>query len=158
MSVGSPERLVFEGQPDLSPELSQDIREAVVHAGGRFEIKKSFLKISDGEEAEIKVAKDRGRTDVTEESEKARSEWSAARVHRLVENGTGAREARSIINQWLDDRQLTGEFELHFADEQLGAVTVAEVLAEPDNYLGEYLFDLFEDPNDPNTRHDRTQL
>ena len=62
------------------------------------------------------------------------------------------------MSRWLDDRRLTGEFELHFADAEIGSKTVAEIIADPADYVGENLYDLFEDHNDPGTRRDRTHL
>ena len=67
-------------------------------------------------------------------------------------------DARAEIGKWLDDCKLTREFELHFANPKIGTATVAEILAEPDDYVGEDLYDLFEDPSDPDTRCDRTRV
>jgi hypothetical protein len=106
----------------------------------------------------VREIKQKARQALREECEIARARWSASRVHHLVERGMSGSAARAEIGKWLDDCKLTKDFELHFANPKIGTATVAEVLAEPDDYVGEDLYDLFEDPDDADTRCDRTRI
>ena len=157
-AVGSPERLVFEGPVILGEPLVQESRLALAFDGHVVAIRNAVLPWGGVKDEEVKAAKQTARYALRGECELARAKWSASRLQKLVEKGHSESEARAEIGKWLDDRRLTGEFELHFANAEIGSKTVAEVIADPDDYIGENLFDLFEDHNDPDTRRDRTKL
>jgi hypothetical protein len=157
-AVGSPERLVFEGPVILAEPLVQAPRPALAFDGVVIDINNAVLPWGGKSNEAVKATKQKARHSLREECEVARAKWSASRIQNLVETGYSESDARAEIGRWLDDYKLTGECELHFADPRIGAVTVAEILAEPDDYVGENLYDLFEDPIDPDTRCDRTRL
>ena len=157
-AVGSPERLVFEGPVILGEPLVQEPRRAIAFDGRIADIKNAVLPWGGKDDEAVKAAKQATRYSLRGECEIARAKWSASRIQNLVEKGHSESDARAEISKWLDDRQLTGEFELHFVDPAIGSKTVAEALADPDDLIGENLYDLFEDHNDPDTRHDRTRL
>ena len=157
-AVGSPERLVFEGPVILGEPLVQESRLAIAFDGRIADIKNAVLPWGGANDEAVKAAKQTARYSLRGECEIARAKWSASRIQNLVEKGHSESDARAEVSRWLDDRQLTGEFELHFADAEIGSKTVAEVIADPDDFIGENLYDLFEDHNDPSTRRDRTKL
>jgi hypothetical protein len=157
-AVGSPERLIFEGPVILADPLVQSPRPATAFEGRVVDNVNAVLPWGPVDDMAVKAAKQTARHSLREECEIARARWSASRIQKLVEKGMSETEARAEMGKWLDDRKLTGDFELHFTDSRIGTRTVAEVLADPDDYVGENLFDLFEDPNDPDTRRDRTRL
>ena len=157
-AVGSPERLIFEGPVILQDGLRQDPRPAEAFEGSIVDIKNAVLPWGGEKDEAVKATKQRARQALREECLIARARWSASRIQRLVEKGQTESDARAEVDKWLDDRRLTGEFELHFADAEIGTKTVAEVVADPDDYVGENLYDLFEDHSDPDTRRDRTRL
>ena len=155
-AVGSPERLVFEGPVILGEPLVQELRLALAFDGRIVDIRNAVLPWGGKDDEAVKAAKQATRHSLREECEIARAKWSASRIQKLVEKGQSESDARAEVSRWLDDRRLTGEFELHFVDPTIGTKTVAEVIANPDDYIGENLYDLFEDPNDPDTRSNRT--
>ena len=157
-AVGSPERLVFEGPVILGEPLVQESRLAIAFDGRIADIKNAVLPWGGKDDEAVKAAKQTARYSLRGECEIARAKWSASRIQNLVEKGHSESDARAEVSRWLDDRQLTGEFELHFVDAEIGTKTVAEVIADPDDFIGENLYDLFEDHNDPDTRRDRTSF
>ena len=157
-AVGSPERLIFEGPVILKDSLVQDPRLAEAFDGSVIDLVNAVLPWGGKDDEAVKAAKLASRHSLREECLIARARWSSSRVQNLVEKGFTESGARAEVNKWLDDRRLTGEFELHLANAEIGTKTVAEVMADPDDYVGENLYDLFEDPNDPDTRRDRTRL
>ena len=157
-AVGSPERLIFEGPVILKDSLVQDPRLAEAFDGCIIDLVNAVLPWGGKLDEAVKAIKQAARIALREECEVARAKWSASRIQKLVEKGLSESNARAEVSKWLDDRRLTSEFELHFADPEIGSKTVAEVVADPDDYLGENLYDLFEDHNDSDTRRDRTRL
>ena len=157
-AVGSPERLVFEGAVILTEPLIQSPRPALAFEGHVIDIANAVLPWGSRDDDAVREIKQRARLALREECEIARARWSASHVRRLTEGGMSKSDARAEIGKWLDDCKLTREFELHFANPKIGTATVAEILAEPDDYVGEDLYDLFEDPSDPDTRCDRTRV
>jgi hypothetical protein len=157
-AVGSPERLVFEGPVMLAEPLIQSTRPALAFDGRVIDITNAVLPWDGKDDDEVRAAKMTVRYSLREECEIARGKWSASRIQNLVEKGMSEFDARAEIGKWLDDYKLTGEFELHFVDPKIGTKTVTEVMVDPDEFIGENLCDLFEDPNDPDTRCDRTRV
>ena len=157
-AVGSPERLVFEGPVILEDPLVQSPRPAIAFDGRIIDIKNAVLPWGGKDDDAVRAAKQAVRHSLREEREIARAKWSASRIQTLVEKGYSEPDARAEIGRWLDDCKLTGEFEIHFVDPKIGTKTVNEVMADPDEFVGENLYDPFEDPNDPDTRWDRTRL
>jgi hypothetical protein len=147
-SVGMPERLFFEGPPQLSPPLRQDAktREAVFHAGTVLDTQVCFPSLSAIEDAEyerkVEAAKAAVETNVRIAREKAN-----ATVAQEIAARTGDPYASALkVAQRRFDFELAPEIVLHFDDPTIGSVSVSEVLADPEAFLDETLAD----PIEPN--------
>jgi hypothetical protein len=143
-SVGSPERLIFEGKPDVDPPLEQSGRDAVACDGTILDTQ-ACKPLTDSEKRKLKKLKAE-RERLKPECQQARETWTRAHVERLVAGGMSEAEARAQVDRWLDRRELSGAFLLIF-DGPVGATTVEQVLAAPDDYIGKTLADPFEGLN-----------
>jgi hypothetical protein len=145
-SVGTPERLVFEAPPIVEAPLKQDLeaRKAIVCAGATVDTWTCAPPLSLTEKKKLKELVDAERESLKPEMAKARELWIAEQVKKLIDKGTPEDEARARVERMLDEKELTGAFELVFADPALGSVTVADVLADPDKYVDQNLADPFE--------------
>jgi hypothetical protein len=145
-SVGSPERLVFEAAPILTPELEQDLeaRKAVVYEGTIVDSWACVPPLNSKEKSALKKLISDERQRLVPAMASAREAWIADHIGQLTSKGMPEAEARARVERMLDMKELTGGFVLVFADTALGPVTVNEVLADPDKYIEESLADPFE--------------
>ncbi len=136
--VFGPERLVFEGPPDLVPPLGQDqhSRTPVAHEGDVLDTVATCPPLSIVEQAKLK-------------------ELRAKEAHRLAPESAKAREAfirdqakRHSVPPEVIARQCEGVLlppvVLAFDDEELAGTTVADVLADPARFEGATLADPLE--------------
>jgi uncharacterized protein (DUF927 family) len=144
-TVGAPERLCFEADAIVDLPLKQDLeaRKAFVCAGAAVDTLACAPPLSDAEKRTLKKLIDAERERLKPEMAKARELWIAERVKKLIDS-TPEAEARARVERMLDQKELSGAFELVFADRALGSVTVADVLADADKYIDENLADPFE--------------
>jgi hypothetical protein len=144
--VGSPERLVFEGPPILVPPVAQDAlaRRPVAVDGDMLDTISACPPLSILEQAAYRDARAKLASVLASEVAKARSSFVAEQVERIVKSQgiTRARAARTA------ERQCAGvllpNFEPAFDDPDLAGVTVADILADPDRFVGETLADPLE--------------
>jgi hypothetical protein len=145
-SVGSPERLAFEGPAILDPPLEQARRDAVVHDGGILDTKRACLPLTDSERDEVLKLKAAEEARLLPERTAARAKWIESHVEKQVKRGIPEAEARAQATHWADSRDLTGDFPLPFDDPAIAGTTVAQVLATPEKYIGKRLSDPHEGP------------
>ena len=137
-SVGSPERLVFEGAPVVVAPLVQDTskRKAMASsAAAPLDSRKAVPDLTAVEEADYQrlVAAERARLRPVAKSEQKR--WIAREGAKLGPDG------ERIVKAALAKRILSGAWSLEFDDDELGAVTVDAIMADPGKYDGETLAD-----------------
>jgi hypothetical protein len=144
-SVGSPERLIFEGPPIIEPPLEQEGRNAVAHDGFVLDTR-LCPPLTNGEKARVLELKDTEKHRLAPQLKAAREAWSAEYIKRLTASGKTKAEARALIDRWIDRQELSGAFPLPFDDQKIAGTTVADVLAAPDKYINETLSDPFEGP------------
>ena len=157
-AVGSPERLVFEGPVILADPLVQSPRPAIAFDGRIIDIKNAVLPWGGKDDDAVRAAKQAVRHSLREECEIARGQ-----VVR-VPNPEACREGHVGIRRPRRNRQMArrpqayGGVRAPLRRPQDRDQDRHEVMADPDEFVGENLYDLFEDPNDPDTRCDRTRL
>ena len=138
VSVGSPERLVFEGAPVVVAPLVQDIsrRAAIASAAtAALDSRKAVPDLTAAEEAEYRrlVAAERQR--LKPESKAEQKKWIAREGAKLGPDG------ERIVKAALAKRTLSGAWSLQFDDDDLGTVTVDAIMADTATYDGETLAD-----------------
>ncbi len=141
-TVRSPERLVFEGAPVLEPSLAQDLasRTPTVTEGPELDTRAACPELTVVEHARLHMLQDT-------EKHRLRGEVEAvpALLTKEYSETTGCiiAKARHVI-----ERRLTGvllpDAALEFDDPDLDTRAVAEVLADPDRFVGETLADPLE--------------
>ena len=138
VSVGSPERLVFEGAPVVVAPLVQDRskRRAIAsRATGPLDSRKAVPDLSAAEEEQYRrlVAAERARLKPEAKAEQKR--WISREGAKLGPDG------ERIVKAALAKRTLSGAWSLQFDDDDLGTVTVDTIMADPARYDGETLAD-----------------
>jgi hypothetical protein len=144
--VASPERLVFEGPPILVPPLAQDAeaRKPVAFEGIALDTIAGCPPLTIVEQSNYRAALARQKAALAPDVEKARVRFVAEQAERIAtRQGVTATRARRVV-----ERQLAGvllpNVELPFDDPDLAGTTVAQVLADPDRFVGETLADPLE--------------
>ena len=146
-SVGSPERLIFEGAPIVEPPLEQTGRNAVAHDGFTLDTRLCCPPLTDDEKAKVRDLKASEERRLLPERQGARAKWSVGHIARLTATGMPEAEARAQVDRWIDRKELGGVFPLPFDDPHLAGTTVADVFAAPDRYICKTLSDPFEGPD-----------
>jgi transposase len=142
-TVGSPERLVFEGGPVLSPPLIQDKESRSTRAinGVRLDTVAACPPLSIVERARLDELKAKERERLAPEMAKARAAFVEAQTKELVERtGMPEKAARQVVVRQCEG-VLRPEIVLPFDDEELAGCTVGDVLADPERFEGETLAD-----------------
>jgi hypothetical protein len=143
-SVGSPERLIFEGKPIIEKPLMQSGRDAKAHDGGMLDTR-ACPPLTEVERVQVNALKAAERCRLSGEMALKREKWSETHIRRVMATRNVPEfEARIIVGRWIDRKELTGEFPLLFDDQAIGIKTVAEVLIAPERYIGQTLADPFE--------------
>jgi hypothetical protein len=143
---GTPERFCFEGPPVLIEPVAQypGARRPVAYEGPALDSVASCPPLTIAEVTKLDQSRARAAQALAEELTKAREAFITRQSRRLVERtGIEPRRARQII-----ERQCEGVLlpllELLFDDPELADKTVADVLANPDLFVGETLADPLE--------------
>jgi len=142
-SVYAPERLVFEAPPDLEPPLTQREREATVHDGPPLDTGTACPDLTPAEKLELARLKAASANQLRPEAAKAKAEFIAEKTTELVKRGVPEARARAAAEAW-GKETLRPDAVLEFADREIGVKTVADVLADPDRFIGEDLADPIE--------------
>jgi hypothetical protein len=144
--VGAPERLVFEGAPVLVPPLAQDeaSRRPQVVDGEMIDTLDICPPLSIRELAELKKLRAAAEQRLAPEAAKARETFIDQQAKNLTKRtGMSRRDAARVIVCQIGG-VLLPDIALPFDDEELAGKMVADVLAEPDRFVGATLADPLE--------------
>jgi hypothetical protein len=146
VAVGSPERLVFEGQPVLGPGLQQK-RETFAVDGQFIDTKAACPDLSESEKAQVEKLRAAAREAIKPKAAAAQAAWIDAKAPEIAsKRGLSKTEIRrQLASSFGGD--LEGAFPLVFDDGALGETTVADVVKDPARYIGSTL----RDPQEPET-------
>ena len=137
VSVGSPERLVYEGAPELEHPIAQHPRHCTVRPGGMLDTQ-AFLAYVDREAPQEMVDKLIGEAEADDAFQarkaKVRKEWELEYVAQRVAEGAEEIQARNEI-QALQHRVLLGS--AIFVTRSGAKITIGEILFDPGKYEGE---------------------
>ena len=135
VTVGSPERLVFEGPPRLELPLQQDpqIRQPVAAEGELLDTTAACPPLSPTEVTKFHQLLEQERLRLRPEAEGARRRYVSRTAQRL-------RVSERVIERRCEG-VLRPENVLEFDDEELAGTTVADVLTASDKFIGETLAD-----------------
>lgn len=145
-AVGSPERLIFEGPPNLMPPLTQDgeARQARATDGEAIDTRVVLPNLSAAEQAQLATLKDNARHALVREAASVR-ERADQRLAKNIANRTGAPLGPILEKlRYRHSGSLLPDHPLIFDDPSIGEVTVADVLMSPPNFIGETLADPLE--------------
>jgi hypothetical protein len=145
-TVRFPERLVFEGAPDVVPPLVQDpvTRKALATAGVAIDSQAVIPDLTGDEARQVAAAKEQARKALEPEAMLVRAAADRRLVDELVQR-TGVPLAVAMRQVAARHRgALSPDIEL-VTDHQ-GAVTVRQILADPARFVGETLCDPLEGP------------
>jgi RecA-family ATPase len=141
VAVGSPERLVFEGPPTLGPGLRQD-RETRADDGAFIDSRAACPDLTDAEAERVKALKDAAKAELKPQADVARAAWIDVKAPEIA-------KARELPEEEVR-RQLKASFSGELGPafplvfDNIGEVSVADVLDDPERFLGETLRDPME--------------
>jgi Family of unknown function (DUF5906) len=139
-----PERIVFEGKPELGAGLAQKPRPAIAYDGVALDSKTACRDLSDDEKADFarRVAE---KTALAQpECDRIHAEWAEEQVAKRVALGVPEGKAREKVQHLCDGGELDDEHELHF--KHLGVATLGQVLADVEKYRDKPMADPIESP------------
>jgi hypothetical protein len=141
--VYAPERLMFEAAPDLEPPLAQRPRIAIVHDGGSLDTQASCPDLTASEKRKLDRLHAASASVLKPQAEKARTAFVDEIVAKAVERGDDPDKAREAA-KGLSNRTLLPSVALEFSNREIGTKTVADVRADPAQYIGKPLADPIE--------------
>jgi hypothetical protein len=144
--VGQPERLVFEGPPILFAPLAQDAaaRQPVVFDGEALDTTATCPPLTILEAAAYREARSQAANGLAPEIAKARAVFVDSQAERLVaRTSLSTATARRTVERQTQG-VLLSDVALDFDDPELAGTTVADILADPERYVGETLADPLE--------------
>ena len=147
-SVGSPERLVFEGAPIIEPPLAQDLdaRRAIARPGIAVDTRPAVPSLSEAERGQLEQIRGAERRRIASEVIAIRAAADLTLAREIADREGIPIETASRQVKARHDGVLTPGMSLVMDDEALGEVTVADVLKNPDAFVGETLADPLEGP------------
>jgi hypothetical protein len=149
LAVGTPEHLCFEGPPPLGPGLEQDedARAPKAIGGNWLDTRAACPPLTASEQSRLEQLQAKAKLALKAECASVRTAWLARRITELMAHcGLTEHAARTIATKHADGVLLPA-VELTFADPAIGAVTVGDVLADPDKYVDQPLADPWEGPS-----------
>jgi hypothetical protein len=144
--VGSPERLVFEGPPVLDPPLAQDqeSRRPVAVEGETLDTVAACPPLSIVDEAQLRELRAKAALRLAPERERARKAFIDRQAKRLAKKRSiKISDARKIVERQIEG-VLLPDVELLFDDAEFSGSTVADVLVDPERFVGATLADPIE--------------
>jgi len=128
-------RLIFEGPPELVPPLKQHPRKARVWDGPALDTSAAIPDLTPIEQANAERNKAASAEKLKDQAAAIREAWLKARVEAMKAAGKSESDAKSAAEQWANG-VLTPSVTLVFDDEDIGRITVADVLDDPARYVG----------------------
>src|SRR5215472_2236257 len=144
--VGSPERLVFEGAPVLDPPLAQDqeSRRPVAVDGEALDTVAACSPLSIVDEAQLRELRAKAALRLAPERERVRKAFIDRQAKRLAKKRSiNISDARKIVERQIEG-VLLPDVELLFDDAEFSGSTVADVLVDPERFVGATLADPIE--------------
>ena len=143
-AVGQGERLCFEGQPIIDPPLIQDSskREPVEAEGQAIETALIMSKLSEFQQHLVREAKAVSADKLSSAATEIREEYDRALAVKIATKPDATKPSAQRQVRARHRGILLPDVELDFDD--IGVVTVAMVLADPDKFVGETLADPLE--------------
>jgi hypothetical protein len=141
--VGQPERLVFEGPPQLDYPLGQDTasRQAQAIDGELLDTRTACPPLSTVHQSRLERIQAAEKTRLKPEAERVRQTYIVARAQELAtDTGMPLREAVKVITEQCGGI-LRPAIVLPFDDLELEGCTVADVLADPERFADATLAD-----------------
>ena len=148
-SVGSPERLVFEGAPNIEPPLVQDLnaRRPSVIEGIAVDTRLVLPPLSAAECGQLEQIRGAERRRIASEAIAIRAAADLKLSQEIAQREGIPIEVASRQVKARHDGILMPGMALVMDDDALGTVTVAKVLKNPDAFIGETLADPLEGPS-----------
>ena len=146
-SVAAPERLVFEGPPTVVLPLVQDLvaRRPVVHDGETSDTMVVCPPLRLAESVELAELKRAATHDLAPERAKAKKAFIGEQVDKLTKAHPNLTRpaAQRIAERWTEGVLLPNVM-LQWDDDDIADCSVADVLADPERFVGRTLADLLE--------------
>ena len=145
-SVGSPERLIFEGAPLIKAPLAQDreARTAVATVGPIIDTRVAIPDLKTEERTELTSLQENARKALGKDSAARRADSDQKLAKKLSEK-TGSPISTILVSlRHRHQRKLLPLHPLLFDDPEIGEATVADVLGNPQDFIGETLADPLE--------------
>jgi hypothetical protein len=146
--VGGAERLVFEGGPICEPPIEQDAesRRPAAFDGDALDTLLACPPLTIVEKSRLDELRAKERYRLAPEAAEVRGKFIDQRAQRLIaRTGMSEPEAKRIIARQCDGI-LRPDIELPFDDPELVGKTVADVLTDPERFVGATLSDPLEGP------------
>ena len=147
-SVGSPERLVFEGAPLIDPPLEQDAtpRKPQVIEGGLLD-PSALTPLTPVERRKLAEMQNEARAGLQPEAERRQKAADATAAQDLAQRRGISRAAAIEMLRQARKRDLLPDAELIFDDRQLGVKTVRDVLLDRKAFHRQPMADPIEGPS-----------
>jgi DNA polymerase I-like protein with 3'-5' exonuclease and polymerase domains len=145
VSVGAPDRLVFEAAPILAPPLAQNRPPPIVREGEMIDTRTLCPPLSAQELTTINARRGIARDRIADEAAKVQAAYNAKRAAELIASGMTPEAAREELAK-REEGALRPRDVLIFGG-RLGTVTVADVIADPERFAGMSLADPIEGPS-----------
>ena len=139
ITVGSPERLVFEGPPLVVPPLAQDQAERtpIAHDGELIDTASACPPLTEAERRQVEALVAAAKAAAKPAAEAA---VEAAAEELAEKRSIAIEKARAVVAASTRGELLSWD-SVQFDDPELDVVTVADILADPAKYHGETLAD-----------------
>jgi hypothetical protein len=145
-TVGSPERLVFEGAPVMVAPLAQDqaTRRPLVTEGPAVDTRAVIPPLTAAERDIVKSLKEAARRQLQPDADRVRVR-SDRKLAEQISKRTGTHVVTALRHVAVRHAgMLMPSMTLEFDDGDIGIVTVGDVLDDPDRFVGETLADPLE--------------
>ncbi len=144
--VYAAERLVFEGEPVLVEPLKQDARHRapVAHEGEPTNTAAICPKLDDAETTTLKTLKDAELKRLAPASVKVRAKFVKEQVARITARTECSDADAKLAAEQMCEGILLPDVVLAFDDDDLAGATVADILANPERFVGKTLADPLE--------------
>ena len=144
VTVASPERIIFEAPPVLGEGLTYkaEMRGVDVVEGKVLDTMAVIPSLTARERAEYDAILAAARQYIKPEAERIRDEYITARAHEMVRTHNVPFSVALDRLEHTRNNVLTAEMEMHL--DELGVVTLGDILADPGKYIGHTLGDPLE--------------
>jgi hypothetical protein len=145
-SVGNPERLIFEGPPQIIRPLMQSAaaRKPTVVEGEVLDTVQACPPLTVLEKSRMAEIRAKATQPLVNAAAKARAGFLSNRTEELAQRKGISRQAAQETIRRMNQGILRPDVLLEFDDPELAGTTVADILADPEKYAGETLADPLE--------------